>query len=114
MVRVDAQRLHAQMVDRVAVRDRANMGLVGVAMGVDLLPLSTDLDGEDSVPTLRHGASPEPASLGAFKLGSESNNRVLSSRSAVASLHTADHTTVYTEHIGRQLIERLGRIEEAA
>lgn len=114
MVRVDAQRLHAEVIDRVAVWDRANMGLIGEAVGVDLLPPAVDLDGEDAIPTLRHGASPKPAPLGALELGSESSIRILSPRSAVASLHVPDRTTIYTEHIGLQLIDHLARTGTAA
>lgn len=71
MLRPDATRSHADVVERRAVGDGSDVHGVGVAMGEHLHPPVITLDVEVPVAVLAHGSGPHPAPDRARHLGLE-------------------------------------------
>lgn len=100
----DAERVHAQVVQGVALGDRANEQLVGRPMGELLCPASGHLHGEVAVAIPAHRAAPKPAAIRLRELRLEAFSDVPWLRT---HRHGVNDTTSDTEWIGAQFMAAL-------
>lgn len=106
MCRIDAQCIHAQMIESLAIGDRTHVKLVAKPMCENLFPVvRCKPDIEHPVASeLIDRAGPGPA------IGAVTDFRqktCLISHGARSVRHNANYTTHYTEFIGAHLIEAL-------
>lgn len=105
MVRPDAQRVHAEMVQGVPGRDVSTVKLKGVPVGELLPPCPIALDVEVPVAVPADGPLPHPASRAAREFAQKALALIGRCRPLVR--HNSEYTTEYTEHIGRELMAHL-------
>ena len=111
MIRPDAKGIHTEVVDRIPFGNRANMKLVREPMGVHRDPFTApSLHAHHPVPTLCDNSDPLPASGAFADVRIEPFPGVSRPRVPISSSHARKYTTMYTEHIGRQLLDHLGRL----
>lgn len=94
VVGVDAPGGHAEVVQRGAGGDRADVQFIRPPVREHLLPLVPDLQGEVAVAVRTDRPVPQPAPIAAPELG-------FKPLSGIAWLRTCRHTTEYTEFSGR-------------
>jgi hypothetical protein len=104
MLRIDARRLHAEMVEGHPRWDGATFKLISDSMRPLLDPFAFDLPIEEPVTVRVKCAGPYPTATSLLDLGGIAFMFVSGLRS---SCHIHNYTTVYTEFIGAQLIRHL-------
>ena len=106
MLRVDAERIPAEMVDGLAWLQRSAVQFESNPMRPPLLPVVRGYAHiEEPVTVAVDGAGPRPAAVAASDLG-------LESCSVTDGAGAISHTTKYSRHtqfIGEQLLEHLNR-----
>jgi hypothetical protein len=105
MRRIDTHGHSTQVVDRVALRYRPNVELIRDAVSPKLCPLAGDLAVEQAVPVGVKCPFPQPAVRSAPNFPCEPLLLILR---RWTHCHAGNHTTKYTEWIGRQLLTALG------
>lgn len=97
---VDAARVHAQVVERVAFRNGADKEFVSDSMRQELSPSFVGADVEVPVAVAADRAVPDPARSGALDLRLKTLTDILRLRPGL-------HATEFTEFIGTQLLDQL-------
>ena len=100
----NAGRVHAQVIQRVALGYWPDVKFVGVPMCQRLAPYSRLFGVEVTVSIGAYCSGPNPATVALRDLFAKAFGGVLRLGPLV---HRPKHTTKYTEHIGAQLIEAL-------
>lgn len=98
MLRPDASRRHADVIERVAEGDRPDVERVGVPVREHLDPLAIALDVEVAVAVGPDRTPPHPAPSRPFNLSFEPLQ---------FGLRRWTHPTKYTEWIGAQLLREI-------
>lgn len=107
MIRINAYRVHAEVIECVTRWDGPAMELKAESMGEGLAPNAVDLAVKIPVPVAADGTNPNPASRPRADLRFESGSLVLGSWSLC---HKYDDTTRDTEYIGSQLFAHLAEV----
>ena len=104
---INADGVHAEVIQRRTLGDWSDVELVAEPVCQHLPPHAVNLPMEVAISIHANGADPKPAVGSRSDLGFESRALVLRFRSLG---HDNNHTTRYTEYIGRQLLDVMGAV----